>query len=129
MDVAPGMDAEVWMVVSIAAVHAMDYGRRLLWDRRRGPHWPEPVRQEGGVTALYAVDALAIVAQVAAAAAARFWETLWDVAATAPAQAHFSGLGQGHPFLYCSGEQAGGHGGGVEGGRLRARVPEGGAGD
>ena len=133
---APGLDEEVWMVVCIAAVHAMDQGRRTLWKRRRGPDWPDPGPQ--GVAALYAASALptdlledyimpslrrdtdAIMAEITVAAAACFWETLWDIAATAPARAAFRTLGPNHPFLYRDEQQ---HVGGGGGSTLRVRLP------
>ena len=45
-------------------------------------------------------DTDAIMAEITVAAAACFWETLWDIAATAPARAAFRTLGPNHPFLY-----------------------------
>ena len=109
-----------------------------VWQRRREPDWPDPGPQ--GVAALYAAAALpndlledyimpslrrdtdAIVAGITMAAAACFWETLWEIAATAPARAAFRNLGPNHPFLYRDGQQNVEGGGG---GTLRVRLPGG----
>ena len=119
----------VWRLVACFAVDAMDYGRRLLWARRRGPRWPDP--GPAGLQALrdglpadvvtahiwpHVVAArLEVLTAVSNMAAARFWSSLHDFAAAhalrLPRQFEDPPVPAHHPFLA------------MAGGRLRAQLP------
>ena len=95
--------AEVWGLVSLASVAAMEHGRAFLWalhlqaGRSRAPQPP------------------AQVARVCASAVAHFWRTLHDFAAHGSAMARRWQLQPGHPFLD---QDLGGE-------QLRVRLPPG----
>jgi hypothetical protein len=96
----------------MAAIAAMEWGRRYLWACRRGPAWPDPGPQ--GLQAL--LPALpqhlldhhvlpnilaardAAVAAVADAAALRFWTSLQDFTMAFPHPPW--PLPDGHPFMH-----------------------------
>ena len=61
------IDATVWAMVCVAAVSAMEHGRKVLWARS--------LSEEGG-----AVPRLELVSSVAALAVTRFWAALFDFA-------------------------------------------------
>jgi endonuclease/exonuclease/phosphatase family metal-dependent hydrolase len=112
---SPDIHIPVWRLVACLALDAMDYGRRLLWIRRRSAAWPDP--GPAGLAALRTtltaatVDAQVmpailaarhdVVAAVANLAAARFWHNLHDFASAhrvAP-PARFDAVRADHPFL------------------------------
>ena len=125
----PGIHRAVWCLVACLALDAMDYGRRLLWARRRGPAWPDP--GPAGLQALrdglpddivdthlwprIVAGRREVVAEVSNLAAARFWHNLHDFAAAharhLPRQFEDPPIPAGHPFLH------------VHGTSLRARLP------
>jgi hypothetical protein len=125
---SPALVDPVWRLVCLAALDAMDFGRRLLWARRHATDWPDPgpvglaalrlailpdlvdSHVWPAVTAARAVTVDAVSNQ----AVARFWLTLSDFADThVEPPAGFVTTPAGHPFLA------------VVGGRLRARLPPG----
>jgi hypothetical protein len=112
---SPALLPPVWTLVCLAAVAAMEWGRRFLWACRRGPHWPDPGPQ--GITALaqtfpqdlvdYHLMPVVLAARdqavrsVANAAALRFWTSLQDFAAAFPRSPW--PLPPDHPFLHAPG--------------------------
>jgi len=76
---SPSVDARAWPLVAMAAVAAMDYGRRMLWARRRED--PAP---------LLAVAHLSV---------ARFWRVIAEFAAVTRAPPRGWAVGPQHPFL------------------------------
>jgi hypothetical protein len=124
---SPAVCPEAWVAVSLAALDAMDYGRRLLWVVRHSPSWAAPV--PGGAPLLpgalpppllaahvpphLAAGGDAAMATVATAAAARFWLNLQDFAKGCSAPLAGWLVPTGHPFLH------------LEAGRLSVNFPAG----
>ena len=80
----PCVNATVWAMVCVAAVHAMEHGRRVLWARSlsvEGRGLPRSV----------------LVSSVAALVVAQFWLALYDFAGVRPAAP--LPLAADHPFL------------------------------
>jgi hypothetical protein len=118
-----------WVAVGLAALEAMEHGRRLLWAFRRGPQWADP----GPDAALLLHRALppnlfaahvrphlvdgrdAAVASVAGQAACRFWHNLQDFVRGCPLPPAEWAVPHGHPFLH------------LEAGRLALHLPAGAA--
>lgn len=75
------MHADVWLVVSLAALAAMETGRAALWAEGQG----QPL-------------AYAAIAELAHRVNLQFWSSLSDYAAWAPSDAHHR-LPADHPFL------------------------------
>jgi hypothetical protein len=82
------MPRVTWVVAALAALSAMDYGRRRLWAQSLQPTW-------------VAADGPAAAVIIGRAAAARFWIHLedfcWDVGSPTPAA--FQSLSPTSPFL------------------------------
>jgi hypothetical protein len=87
-----------WTLVCLAALDAMDFGRRYLWAGHRS-HRTDAVPQPAAVVA------------VGNAAAARFWHNLQDFTAAHAAPPPSWPVSPGHPFLY------------LRDGRLALRLP------
>lgn len=87
----PGVQCGVWRVVCLAAVEAMDYGRRVMYARLHGDqaHIPGP----------------ALAAAAAAQAVAHWWALLRQFASlvTAPAAWQEEAAAEDHPFLRWAG--------------------------
>lgn len=82
----PACSAPVWRLVCLAAVDAMEHGRRLLWaTRHRTTAAPCPLPDD-------------VLTVVGAAAVTRFWSSLRDFAAHAPVLPAFR-VRHDHPFL------------------------------
>jgi hypothetical protein len=114
-----------WVAVCLAALDAMEHGRKLLWAVRCSPQWADP----GPGAALLLHRALppnlfaahvrphlvggrdAAVASVASQAACRFWHNLQDFARGCPVPPAEWAVPHGHPFLH------------LEGGRLALHIP------
>lgn len=109
---SPALVPQVWTLVCLTAVAAMEWGRRFLWGCCRGPQWPDP--GPAGLTALPptlpqdVVDyhllplihsaAHQQVQTVARSAALRFWTSLQEFAAVfSDSPWH---LPANHPFLH-----------------------------
>lgn len=83
---APTCSAPVWRLVCLAAIDAMDHGRRLLWaTRHRLAAAPSPLPGD-------------VLSVVGAASVVRFWSSLRDFAAQAPVLPAFR-VRPDHPFL------------------------------
>jgi hypothetical protein len=115
------MHGGVWAVVCLAALTAMDHGRRALVSmhlaREEAGRREEQRRQQGGggrQLSLYAAWGLppppppplpSLVPRAAGAAAARFWSLLADFAELGVAHKSWDSLaGEGHPYLVRHGE-------------------------
>ena len=98
--------AQVWQVVAMVALLAMERGRATLWSARRQ-------LQHGELPA--EADPLQVARRHAVG---RFWVLLMDVAATTTRLEDWPGVGEQHPFLA---PRPPGMGPGV----LEARVPDG----
>lgn len=115
----PNLDDNIWRLVSLAALSAMEHGRALLWAHRCSPDWPDPgvlawanlarsspipahvLRALVFPQAMAARDA--IVQRVARSAAVRFWHLLQDFAsahATHPPAGW--AIAPNHAFLHLS---------------------------
>ncbi len=98
-----GTRQDIWDVVCLAAVAAMDFGRRLAVHR----HLAAPP----SVASPFAVGAApALLPAACSRAAARFWELLTDFAALPNP---FGTIGPGHPFFYTA----------LDGQRLMVQLP------
>jgi len=111
---APGLCPRAWSFVAMAALTAMEHGRRYLWALRRSPEWPDPGPAGHAALAwalpnfvfaahvrrhiLMARDAL--VTRVANAAAAHFWRTLQDFVFLHTTIPRRWALTPAHPFLH-----------------------------
>ena len=83
---------QAWSIVGLAALAAMEHGRRLLWATSHGTSWPLPTSAAGVLEAA--------VASIGRAAAAHFWQLLHDFADDCPEPPpHWSPLPNLHPFL------------------------------
>jgi hypothetical protein len=90
---SPALCTQAWSIVGLAALAAMEHGRRHLWATYHGASWTLLTSQEAGGTA-------AAVASVGRAAAAHFWQLLHDFAEDCPhPPPHWSPLPPLHPFL------------------------------
>ena len=112
-----GLCSPAWTLVCLAALEAMEYGRRYLWALSVGTSWPIPSASALAVlrAALpqhiissclaphFVAGRAAAVAAVGRAAATRFWFNLSDFADAypdgPPRALVAAGLGPGHPFL------------------------------
>ena len=95
---APTVQQPVWAVASLAALEAMDFGRRFMWARTRAT---AAAATDSGQRA----DPASTVAAAANTAAARFWLHLADFVYANPSgptawQLLAGAMGQGHPFLH-----------------------------
>lgn len=115
-----GLCSRAWALVSLAALHAMEHGRRHLYALRAGPAWPDPGpaghRVLGGALPPHVFDAHVrqhifaardvLVARVCNATAGRFWRNLQDfVDAQGSIPAGWV-VGQAHPFIRDDGNGA-----------------------
>jgi hypothetical protein len=105
--------ADVWTLVALAAIAAMEYGRALLWAHRHSSSWPDPGPLGLAVLARGPLPAHVVrshilphiqaardvaVASVGRAACTHFWRSLQDFATAHPDWAAGQ-LGPAHPFL------------------------------
>ena len=93
----PGIDHKVWTVVCLAALDAMEYGRKFLWAQHLHPlHQVTHIAAQP--YALVHADVLPLVQQIANAAAARFWHNIQDYVHTCPPGPLLT-LRTDHPFI------------------------------
>ena len=93
----PGVDCTVWTVVCLAAVDAMEYGRKFLWAQHLHP--PHQVTHIAAQPyALVHDGMLPLVQQIANSAAARFWHNIQDYVHTCPPGPLLT-LRTDHPFI------------------------------
>ena len=84
----PGVHMGVWDVVCLAAVRAMDRGRRALIRETLLQPQPQPA------------DPAALVARCGQAACGHFWSCLYDFVAHRRLPAGWQRCPPGHPFIY-----------------------------
>ena len=127
--VPPGLCPRAWALVALAALAAMEHGRRHLYALRVGPTWPDPGPAghrvlhgalppflfDGHVRQHIMAERDAIVARVSNAAAGRFWHLLQDFASAQGVAPRGWAVGPEHPFLRVAPGD----------GRLQLRLPEG----
>mmetsp|Transcript_5001 Transcript_5001/g.8711 ORF Transcript_5001/g.8711 Transcript_5001/m.8711 type:complete len:131 (-) Transcript_5001:95-487(-) len=89
----PQQVTPVWQVICLAAVTAMNDGRKHLWQALRS-------RQRGGDALGQVAD---LVPKAASHAAGRFWLELLDFAAQSTAPTGWERIGEDHPFFAISG--------------------------
>lgn len=110
----PGLCPRAWALAALAALEAMEFGRRYLYALRASPEWPDPGPAGHAALAgalpnfifaahirphvMAARDAL--VSRVANAAAGRVWRTLGDFAHLHLTPPPRWALTPAHPFLH-----------------------------
>ena len=109
-----GLCPRAWALVALAALEAMEFGRRYLYALRVSPEWPDP-GPAGHVALARALPNFifaahvrrhimaardALVQRVANAATGRFWRTLGDFAYLHRQQPRRWALTPAHPFLH-----------------------------
>ena len=110
----PGLCPRAWAMVALAALEAMEFGRRYLYALRCSPDWPDP-GPAGHVALARALPNFifpahvrphilaardACVQRVTNTAAGRFWRTLGEFAHLHSGQPRRWALTPAHPFLH-----------------------------
>ena len=111
---ALGLCPRAWALVALAALTAMEHGRKYLWALRNSPEWPDP-GPAGHVALARALPNFifpahvrrhilaardALIQRVANAAAGHFWRTLHDFTLLHAVPPRRWALTPAHPFLH-----------------------------